>query len=328
MRRSPHCLRLLGLVATLALAMSAAPDRRSPEYAALQKLPEEARARLHEVDRYLSQQPESRRNHLLGIMRQYRDWLEQLSPEERRAIEEAPSTAAKLTRIRELREQQWLASLPRAQREEIAAAAPDQRALVMARVRQDWQSWEEDWRRLDQEEPELLHAEEEEIYRWFRDELGKKLTTTELRRLNEAILRIRMEEGQATLLSLGRGAEAGLVGSLPATTSLPLYLKLCQRRIPRLAHLRTMIDYAHKHNVPLPVPLQKIPVPPPILNDKRMIELIQRWPVSEEREQFLARYMDVKQREQLRKEMFELVKQRYPDELRRLQGKRIPKSSG
>jgi hypothetical protein len=90
-------------------------------------MPREQRQRLLEFDQALREEDAATQARYLRLMVRYTEWLERLNPEERSAIEQAASDAEKLARIREIKESQWVRTLPRA----------DQQALAEARQRSE-----------------------------------------------------------------------------------------------------------------------------------------------------------------------------------------------
>src|SRR5205823_4234919 len=85
-------------------------------------LPPERRERMIQLDADLQRAGGSaRQQRLRDVLRRYTDWLDRLPESERRQVTEAPSKQARLGRIRELREQQWLRRQPKAVRDGLTA---------------------------------------------------------------------------------------------------------------------------------------------------------------------------------------------------------------
>src|SRR5262245_65896023 len=86
---------------------------------AFKALSPESQRRIRQLDRELNQEESENRDRYLQLLQRYNDWLEGLSADERRSIDELPTNEARIKRIRELKEQQWIASLPKADRDQI-----------------------------------------------------------------------------------------------------------------------------------------------------------------------------------------------------------------
>jgi hypothetical protein len=106
----------------------------------------EQQLRLLKLDEDLHQQRSAEQARLLDVLKRYADWLTTLSPEERRQIQDAPHRAARLQRIREIRERHWIAAQPKKVRDELAGLAGQPRADALARLHQDERERQRDWR--------------------------------------------------------------------------------------------------------------------------------------------------------------------------------------
>jgi hypothetical protein len=83
--------------------------------------------------------------HLQQVMKNYVAWLAQLSQEEREQIEEAPDADARLSRIGHLREQQWIATLPKADRDRLDKLNEQERHKVIAKLKRQHFKWRVEW---------------------------------------------------------------------------------------------------------------------------------------------------------------------------------------
>ncbi len=133
---NPRCALLLFLTCLAALLMGNAPavpqeptsetpaSQRSwrREYAEFLKLPAEVQQRIRRLDRELHEEESETTVRYLRVMQRYSEWLDRLSPEQRHYVETARSTNAKIKRIREIKERQWIATLPKADRDRIETA--------------------------------------------------------------------------------------------------------------------------------------------------------------------------------------------------------------
>jgi hypothetical protein len=140
-----HCWRILipslALLAALPLAAVPVPPRAEvepqrerlaewrkhpAEYARLEKkaaaflaLPAARQERMRRLDHDLHQEHSATQKHLFDVMDRYADWLARLPEAERREVVEAPDRHARLKKIKEIRERQWLRGQPLAVRERL-----------------------------------------------------------------------------------------------------------------------------------------------------------------------------------------------------------------
>ncbi len=82
---------------------------------------------------------------LLRVMQRYVRWLEHLPPEQRKHIEQAPNSQERLRRIKEIREREWIQTLPKAVREEIQQAKGKQREALIQKYRQQERQRRQEW---------------------------------------------------------------------------------------------------------------------------------------------------------------------------------------
>jgi len=109
--------------------------RLKDEWKAFQKLPKARQDRLRQIDEDLNDEPPAARARLWAVLFRYTAWLDRLDEKDRRQIESAPEPERKLEIIKGLREVEWVAHLPRADRERIEAAAPDRRTALIETFR-------------------------------------------------------------------------------------------------------------------------------------------------------------------------------------------------
>jgi hypothetical protein len=164
--------------------------RLKDEWRAFHKLPRKQQERLKLLDDELNDEPPAGRARLWAALYRYSAWLDRLDEKDRRQIESAPDATKKLEVIKALREAEWVAHLPKADRDRIEAAAPAERAALIASFRQkeherraQWQlalrqqgeavppgAPADLWPRIRQFEersliPTLTQAEREELFR-------------------------------------------------------------------------------------------------------------------------------------------------------------------
>jgi hypothetical protein len=109
------------------------------------RLPAEKQARLRDFDEELNYEPPATRERLWAVLDRYASWLDRLDEADRRQVESAPTREKKLEVIKALREREWMAHLPRAQRERIEAAAPAERAALIEKLRRRERQRQAEW---------------------------------------------------------------------------------------------------------------------------------------------------------------------------------------
>ncbi|MCS6976149.1 MAG: hypothetical protein NZM31_03945 [Gemmatales bacterium] len=157
------------------------------EAAAFQALPPESQRRIRQLDRELREEDSESRDRYLRLLQRYGDWYDRLPAEDRAAIESAPSIEAKIARIREIKERQWIASLPKADRDLILdpnISAEERRkriAAVKARQEQDQLDWAMTAARLEERQDNFRN----ELIKW-REQILEKMDPKDRRqRMNE-----------------------------------------------------------------------------------------------------------------------------------------------
>ncbi|MDW8223816.1 MAG: hypothetical protein RMJ82_12790 [Gemmatales bacterium] len=174
---------------------SSSPSRStSPNASALRQayrqflqMPPEQRRRLLQFDQALREEDAATQARLIRLMVRYCEWLERLTPEERAYLDQATDDADKLARVRVLKEQQWIYTLPRA--DQVALSEARQRSeseyrqlLERLRDREKQLDWEWNLAAAPAEDPELVRTA---ITRWVK-QLKPHLTTDEAQLLAEA----------------------------------------------------------------------------------------------------------------------------------------------
>src|SRR5262249_61339308 len=99
--------------------------RLKEEWKASQKLPRARQERLRQLDEALTDEPPAVRARLWAVLFRYTAWLDRLDEKDRRQIEAAPDAEKKLEIIKGLRETEWVAHLPKTDRELVEAAGAD-----------------------------------------------------------------------------------------------------------------------------------------------------------------------------------------------------------
>ncbi len=241
-------------------------------------LPPDRRERLRKLDHDLHAEPPASQAKLSSVLDRFADWLEALPEKERDAVRNAPNSAARLTLVRELRDQEWMRQQPKALREQWAALKGDARADFVRRRKQDefrqrkeWQIAAKFWKELDTKQPLPVRLADfpVEVQRYVNDFLMSMLSKEEKERLSQAAEK--WPDYAATLVALADRHPAALPGANGprAFDDLPNLVKLAlegKKMFPaaRLAlkphegrwpqYGSAAVDYIHKSkkNVELP----------------------------------------------------------------------------
>ncbi len=120
-------------------------ERLKQALADFHTLPVEEQDRLRRLDRELHEEDSYTQVRLLAVLHRYTAWLAHLSPEDGRRITEAADADERLRSIKEMREKEWVQSLPAANRREIEAKQGKERAALIhafrdteSRRRREW----------------------------------------------------------------------------------------------------------------------------------------------------------------------------------------------
>jgi len=252
MRQLPPILLLAALPAiALAVGGADAPDgdgkaalekirtsqpqlyaRLKHNLAVLQNLPPERQEALRKLDRDLHDEITSMRQRLERVAERYADWLDRLSPEEKKSVVSAPDRKTRLARIREIKEAQWLKRLPKAQADKVAKAPPAERGELLKKFiqeeideRTDWQIAQRHWEQYLRA-PGTLPLRPEQMPDDTREALEKSLRPL-LTRAEEQLLKD--AEGKwpryaRVLVDLADSHPVGVLGPIGPTTIKELQL--------------------------------------------------------------------------------------------------------
>jgi hypothetical protein len=174
-------------------------------------LPPERQDALRLLDRGLHDEPKETASRLNRALDRYSWWYEHLSQDDRRRIEQAADSVARLQVIRQIRQAQWVERLPRAIREQLArlqGEARDKRIndlrIEERKRRQQWQTRFQQWQQGAQQQWQRSFR------RWYQsrtasgpqppaDALERVLLRLALRELGaEDRARLRLSAGDAT----------------------------------------------------------------------------------------------------------------------------------
>jgi hypothetical protein len=284
---------LLGFLACLAVSLmlgipaaTQEPPPRTPtlgpqwrkDYAALLARPVAMQQRIRQLDRQLREEDLATQARLLKVMQRYCDWLEELASEDQRYVESAASVAEKLERIRTIRQKQWIASLPKADRERLdAAQSPEERQQLLAALQDREQQMDLEWHVTLAQLGNWQEKVRQELTRW-RKELQPKLRPAERQRLREA----QME---------ARPVQIKLLIELSQKYAVPIPPLFQKFRLSQAA------------------------LPP--VADRRLLHFLRTQVAGPERKQYEARLRDPEQQDQALVDLVELYWKKHPDELQR-----------
>ncbi|HEY1858732.1 MAG TPA: hypothetical protein VGG61_00145, partial [Gemmataceae bacterium] len=119
--------------------------RLKRDYKAFQALPAEKRERLKELDRDLHDEDADTQARLRRVLNRYVDWLDGLADADRARIDAAEDAGQRLRVVKELREQEWIARLPRADQDRIRTTTADARPRLVDELRQEERKRRKDW---------------------------------------------------------------------------------------------------------------------------------------------------------------------------------------
>jgi hypothetical protein len=120
-------------------------ERMLRDLDAFQSLPVDQQERMRQLDKQLSAENAATNKKLMKVLERYVNWLEKLPPADRQFIEDASNSKERLRRIREVREKQWVQTLPKAVREEIMRAKGADRQALIKKYRQEEKKRRQEW---------------------------------------------------------------------------------------------------------------------------------------------------------------------------------------
>ncbi len=120
-------------------------ERTLRDLDAFHSLPAGQQERMRELDRQLNAQDARTRQKLMRALERYAAWLDHLPPADRKYIESAANSKERLRRIREIRDKQWVQTLPKAVREEIQRAKGKERQELIQKYRQEERKRRQEW---------------------------------------------------------------------------------------------------------------------------------------------------------------------------------------
>jgi hypothetical protein len=147
-------MKLLGVsmltIGLLGIAFAAGPDpydvkslRREYEY--LQSLSPARQQQLRDLDRDFNELDPDTREHLQRVMVNFNYWLAHLPEEDRKRVVDAETPTARLDVIREIKDREWIETLPKKYQEEYAKASPVDRLRRLREWREEDRERRDEW---------------------------------------------------------------------------------------------------------------------------------------------------------------------------------------
>jgi hypothetical protein len=159
----------------------------------IQQSPDE-QARLRQLDRDLHALNSGAYARLHRVMDRYASWLENLSEADRQQVFSASDASERLRRIKAIRREQWLSRLPKAYRDQLADASPDQRTALIEKFRLEEKKRTSQWQFAFQHWDDLLRGQlkkrladfDAPVQKYVTAHLVPRLSKDELTRLQSA----------------------------------------------------------------------------------------------------------------------------------------------
>lgn len=121
-------------------------NRLKQDWRAFRALPRERQERIRQLDRELHQEDSHTQDRLLRILERYGTWLKRLPEKDRQQIESASGPGDRLQAVRDVRDREWVARLPRALRERVDKTPAEQRPAQVIQLRDQERQRRRDWR--------------------------------------------------------------------------------------------------------------------------------------------------------------------------------------
>jgi hypothetical protein len=167
---------------------------------AFRRLPSDEQQRLEQLDRDLHGLDAANYSRLHRTLERYVSWLESLPEQDRQSIVTAEGPDERLKRIKAIRRNQWISRLPKAYRDALGAAAPDERQTLVMKYQQEDLERRRQWQDAIHHWDDLLKAQaakrvqeqQPQLQAFIKEHLRPRLSADEVKRLDQA-------EGKGTL---------------------------------------------------------------------------------------------------------------------------------
>lgn len=151
----PWLIGLTGLALT-SIAAGPAPVREAPlnptdhdyllrQYAWFQSLDAETQQRYRRLHADFQALPPEDSERMTRVLQRYQAWMARRTPEERKAIADAPSSAARLQVVKDLRDAEWVATLPAPYRADYAQLDQEGRRAKVREWRREESDRRDEW---------------------------------------------------------------------------------------------------------------------------------------------------------------------------------------
>lgn len=170
-------------------------ERLRRDLRAFMDLAAEQRDRIVRLDEGIHKEPAPTQARFEHVLKRYSDWLDRLPEKDRKAIQQAPDNAARLALIRSLRDEVWMSSRPKAQRDAWEKLQGDARADFVKRLRLearqhhlDWLLASRFWHELESKQPMPCRVGDfsERVQKYVNEYLMWSLTDEEKQKLAAA----------------------------------------------------------------------------------------------------------------------------------------------
>ncbi|MCI0639661.1 MAG: hypothetical protein L0Y72_12280 [Gemmataceae bacterium] len=158
-------------------------------------LPEEKREKFQKLDRELQAQSPAAQARLAEVLDRYTDWLEKQDEKTRKRIKETPDKAARLALIKELKDEEWMRTQPKAVRDQYAKLDAQAKTAFLSKLRQEdrqrrteWQVAARFWKELENKVPlpAKLSDLPNDVQNYVNDYLRPMLPKADKERLDKA----------------------------------------------------------------------------------------------------------------------------------------------
>ena len=112
---------------------------------AFEALPAARQEKMRQFDRALHEEDSETQNRLSEVLERYVAWVDRLPEADRARIDDAAQRTEKLTVVRELRQQEWIEHLPKAEREDLQSMTETMRVKRVAVLREEERKDRQEW---------------------------------------------------------------------------------------------------------------------------------------------------------------------------------------
>jgi hypothetical protein len=121
------------------------------------------REQMRKLDQELHRKDAATHQRLVRVLERYVRWLEHLPENQRKYIEQAPNSQERLRRIKEIRENEWIQTLPKAVREEIHQSKGKEREALIQKYRERERQRRKEWQAGERARPKNQPASDTKL---------------------------------------------------------------------------------------------------------------------------------------------------------------------